>query len=1055
MTSLMNVADRIWAVADTHGDRLALWAHGVSLSYRELTDLAARTAASLLDAGVIPGDRVAILANRSIVAYAGILAALRAGCVYVPMNPRFPLERNRNILEASGATAIIIDEPNAVRFSSLIKDPPPPLRVVTMLEGAVTERVAPSDVARARARTAWPSRGADDGCYLIFTSGSTGKPKGVPIRHGNLCAYLDGILALAPLTAQDRFAQLSDLTFDLSVQEMFTTWTTGASLFSAPDGAKLAIADFVVEHAITCLLSVPSTAALARNGNTLTPGVMPLLRLTFFAGEALPGPVAKAWATAAPRSAIYNVYGPTEATVECSWYRFDPSAAEPPAFVPIGRALGEQRLMAIDANQRPISIGETGELMLGGSQVMDGYWQAPEIDAQKFVVIDGERWYRSGDLVRLTAEDGFHYLGRTDHQVKILGYRVELLEIEGELRRATGCDQVAVIAWPSTVEGGAQGTVAFLVSESLDDAKVFEALRARVPPYMIPHRLICVELLPQTVTGKTDHDALRSHRSLAVPLRAIGSNETTILALCAEILRVPGLRLTDGWVESGGDSLAAVVVVALARTMDGLEIPMNAFGGRATIADLARSAISHAAVDEISRTIAGPYRPLRWQAFYVDAGRRAERPGMWTGVQAITFEGPCDPSHMRLAVHDLIERHDALRSHAVPGPDGTTWFAPMIEWSTPWSERDVSNLAPVDAEAAWAELCKAELHRGFDLDRGPLVRFTLWRFDDRQHRLAISAHHSITDHHSSAIRFDDLMRAYDARRLHESVRYAARAPTLQAFAEWVHQQPRDALDAYYERMANGLDEVGTGLTAPHVPGGWLPRTLSSTVTLETPEITKARAFALRHGVTISSLLHGVWALVVARASGRSDIFFSTFLAGRRCPFVRVDLVVGGLALMAPVRVRSSAEAPAVAMVIETHKQLDHLSTVEWLIDPMCSPAPPLRGDAPVDEPGWPVTEPPFRQLRAATFFSIETARPKRALGSLRVSHESYAGIGQDCRELVATLYAGDDWRMVVTGSPRRFSAERVQWMAATFGAMLADLESLERSSLGELLSSVF
>jgi amino acid adenylation domain-containing protein len=513
-----NLSAAIAAAGRAHPHRAALWAKGTLVTYDELLDRSSRIAAALLDAGVRPGDRVAILGERSLDPYVGILAALRAGCVYVPLNPRFPLERNRAMVEAAAASALIIDRPSASRFEALLASPPEGLRVVVAADGVDAARalavVRPEALRAPEPGRAWPTRAPDDDCYLLFTSGSTGTPKGVPISHGNVLAYLAGISEITPVRADDRLVQLVDLTFDLSGHDMYLAWTNGAALYSVPEHGTLFATRYVADHDLTGWLSVPSAVGLARREGLLDDGSLPSLRFSHFCGEALPGPIAEAWAAAAPRSEIYNLYGPTEATIAFSWYRYERGQAEPPTVVPIGRPLRDQRMRIVDDEDRVCAPGATGELLLAGSQLTRGYWRAPEIDAQKFVVLDGIRWYRTGDLARRTADDVFDYAGRIDQQTKILGFRVELLEIEGALRRVSGRDLVAVIAWPVTPDGGAEGTIAFVVGAPIDEDAVTARLGEVLPPYMVPRRFVYVDALPLNPNGKTDYRALARHPDL-------------------------------------------------------------------------------------------------------------------------------------------------------------------------------------------------------------------------------------------------------------------------------------------------------------------------------------------------------------------------------------------------------------------------------------------------------------------------------------------------------------------------------------------------------------
>ena len=517
---MTNLIDAIAGAAAAHGSRPAIWAGGDTLTYDDLMAFAARAATALVESGVRPGDRVAILTARSLASYVGVVAALRAGCVYVPLNRRYPVARNRAMLELSGATALIIDSEACQRFAELLSVPAQPLRTVVTLEAAAAPRCAPGltyldhrAISSTRPRTAWPERGAGDDCYFIFTSGSTGVPKCVPITHGNLLAYLAGVSQIAPVTHDDRLIQLVDLSFDVSGHNMFLALTTGAALYSIPDHANLLAPRFVSELELTCWCSVPSAAGLARQAGLLDPGSLPSLRISQFCGEALHGAVAAAWAAAAPSSAVYNLYGPTEATITISWHRYRSEDAA--AFVPIGRPFRGQQLEVFGADDRPLPDGEVGELLLAGSQLTRGYWNDAALDAEKFKTIAGVRWYRTGDLARRSELDGFHFVGRIDHQTKILGFRVELLEIESALRAITGRDALAVIPWPVTIDGGAQGTVGFVAGPPIDEEATLAGLRATLPPYMIPSRIIAVDALPLNANGKTDHGALRRHEALS------------------------------------------------------------------------------------------------------------------------------------------------------------------------------------------------------------------------------------------------------------------------------------------------------------------------------------------------------------------------------------------------------------------------------------------------------------------------------------------------------------------------------------------------------------
>jgi len=496
---MSTVLELVLDAASRHPTRVAVWADGETITYAELVAAAERVATAMLDAGVQPGDRVAILAQRNIAAYVGVIAALRAGCVYVPLNSRYPAARNRKMIDLSRATALLVDATCNERYPELFATLTIPLE------------------SKVRARTTWPSRAPEDDCYLIFTSGSTGEPKGVPITHANLLAYRDGILGICPITHEDRVTQLADLSFDLSVHGWVIALTTGAALYNIAEQANLLATRYVEEQELTVWISVPSAAGLAKQAGMLEPGSLPSLRAALFCGEALHGTVASAFAAAAPNAEVINLYGPTEATVEISWHRYQ--ADDATSIVSIGVPFESQHMDVFGPDNVRLPDHEVGELLLAGSQLTRGYWEAPELDAAKFVVISGMRWYRTGDLARRTAK-GFEYVGRLDQQTKIRGFRVELLEIERTLRGLLECESLAVIAWPVTPDGGAEGTVAFVAGAPIETGPALARMGELLPPYMVPAQIVWIDEVPLNNNGKTDYNALKQRLDDAVPSTA-------------------------------------------------------------------------------------------------------------------------------------------------------------------------------------------------------------------------------------------------------------------------------------------------------------------------------------------------------------------------------------------------------------------------------------------------------------------------------------------------------------------------------------------------------
>ena len=495
------LAARFLRSAERFPERPALEVAGSTLSYGELRQQALAIARLLVardPAG--PGPQLTgVFASRSVGAFAAILGILLRGHGYVPFNPRFPPLRNRELLERAGCRVLVVDPQHAAAAREVIEGLAKPPALVSV-NGADSEEAA-----------VLPAFGPDTPAYLLFTSGSTGRPKGVLVRQANVTAFLDAVSARYDLGETDRLSQLFDLTFDLSAFDLFAAWQHGACVCCPDAGQLLRPADFVREAGLTVWFSVPSAAMFVERLGGLRADMFPTLRLSLFCGEALPADLADAWTGAAPNSVLENLYGPTEATIACTahrWERNDPAGAN--GFVPIGEPLGATETHVVDEELREVAPGEPGQLLLRGPQVVEGYWDDPAATARSFVTMQGNgRGYLTGDRVLRPSQGApLEYLGRLDSQIKILGHRVELEEVEAVLREEARADAVAV-GWPLTPSGAA-GIVAFIADTSLDRIGLRRALAARLPDYMIPRELRLVSELPLNANGKRDRKALLS-----------------------------------------------------------------------------------------------------------------------------------------------------------------------------------------------------------------------------------------------------------------------------------------------------------------------------------------------------------------------------------------------------------------------------------------------------------------------------------------------------------------------------------------------------------------
>ncbi len=514
---------------ELHPERIALEVAGEVLSYVELKHRAARLAATLIayeDRASLDGNQAshaltAVLGHRSSTTFSGILAALLRGDGYVPLNPGFPAERTRSMLERSGCRSVIVDGQAEKQLASILDGIKTPLRVI------LPERTDVEDLRNAfpihqflseddlRPAAEWSPSPVDPDAiaYLLFTSGSTGIPKGVMVAHRNVVAFLDVMAERYGITPEDRFSQTFELTFDLSVFDLFLAWERGARVCIPTQAQKMLPAKYIQDKEITVWFSVPSTGVLMSKLRMLKPDAYPRLRWSLFCGEALPVEIVEAWALAAPESTIENLYGPTELTIACTAYRWDPAASRDECelgLVPIGEPYPNMDVLVVNEELAEVAEGEAGELLMTGAQLTPGYWNDPERTSAAYLVPPGRDrvYYRTGDRVRRSSgSTPMVYLGRMDNQIKIQGYRVELGEVEAAIRTEAGVDIAIAVGWPVT-SAGADSVVVFISDDSVDAGELQKRTKARLPSYMAPREIRQIANFPLNSNGKVDRKVL-------------------------------------------------------------------------------------------------------------------------------------------------------------------------------------------------------------------------------------------------------------------------------------------------------------------------------------------------------------------------------------------------------------------------------------------------------------------------------------------------------------------------------------------------------------------
>jgi amino acid adenylation domain-containing protein len=560
------------------------------VSYGELNRRANGLARRLRERGVRADAVVGIAMDRSAGLMTAILAVLKAGGAYLPLDPEAPAERTAVMLAAAAAVLVLADERNAGKLAALgapvlcpaTAGGEPPAGEENLDGGAEPDHLA----------------------YVIFTSGSTGRPKGVMVSHRAACGTLAWRLSAFSLVPDDRILQNIAVTFDPSIWQIFGALLSGARLLPVPPGAQQDFAGLV--------------RTVAREGVTITDLAPPMLeafleqeglaecgrlRLLFAGGQALPAELAERFRRQFPRAALQNIYGPTEAAIDAATWTCGPLPAA--STVPIGRPAAGKRLFVLGAGLDPVPLGVPGELFIGGPGLARGYLGQPGLTAEVFLPsfwADGEpgaRLYRTGDLVRHRPDGLLEFLGRKDRQVKVRGFRVELGEIEAALARCEGVRESAVMIGEDLqgqprIVGYAAPVSASELRAELTPSGLRARLRAILPSYMVPAALVVLPALPRTASGKVDPQALPPPEEAAETAPEEGSGapprnelERTIARIWCELLGVAAVGAEDNFFDRGGHSLLLVRVHARLQKLLGREIPIVELFRHPTVAALA------------------------------------------------------------------------------------------------------------------------------------------------------------------------------------------------------------------------------------------------------------------------------------------------------------------------------------------------------------------------------------------------------------------------------------------------------------------------------------
>lgn len=566
------------AQAKAQPDATALLWDGGRLDYAALDRQALATAHTLRLAGVARGSIVALCMRRSADAVIAMLGIAKAGAAFLPLDVDAPDARLAVVLTESGAAAVIADASEHDRLSALH---PAVIRPEAM-------RANPPRAAD------WPAAVASDPAYVLFTSGSTGRPKGVLVEHGALSRRLGWIARAYAITPQDCAAQATQMTFDPALIELLLPLTQGARVALPPPGRLAAetIAGFAARHEVTIMAFVPTTLQRFIDAAAETKGLK--LRVACCGGDVLPPATAQRFLRETG-ARLFNVYGPTEACIFATAW---PCTADDGAdSLPVGMPIDDTRLYVLDAQRRPVPFGCAGDIYIGGGTLARGYLNRPDLDRDAFLpdpFVAGGRMYRSGDRGWIGQDGALHFLGRSDRQIKLRGYRVEPAEIEATLLSAAGVNQAAVRMLD---HDGPARLHAWVAASTQDSASLHRHLRSRLPDYMLPGGITIMPALPLNSTGKVDYSALPIPPATApdaAPRAPRTQLERDLQSIWEAALKREGIGIDHDFFELGGDSLAAVDILSGVQRATGKQLSLLTLTENPSVAQLA-SALEEAA----------------------------------------------------------------------------------------------------------------------------------------------------------------------------------------------------------------------------------------------------------------------------------------------------------------------------------------------------------------------------------------------------------------------------------------------------------------------------